>query len=876
MAQALCRRAFTGGSGRCRPLAGALCAVLALLGGAAALGLGAPAQAAGRYPAGVRPQLGGVALPETTFSECDDATALSLNPAGLGFTDRVDVRFYHSQPSARFGEGEALLVAARVLGPWALGLGFEFVRWPELDERVLRFDFGTALALSRTFSIGLGLHAFLSDRDPAVNDLVGLDLGFIGRPFPWWSIGVGVLDLNTPTLRGATVRRKYRFGSGFRLGTERAVLSADLRLEEGSWDADPALRLRLEPFAGIAVIGEATFMPRPDHFAVEAGVHLAFSLGYVGVTAGTFFSHAGGEGAYDGFSVGVRAGFPRERTVVRPGGRVAVLTLGGDAPELPSRGFLMPRRSAFGELLVALRALGDDPKAAGLLLKLRGFAPGWAQAEELRGVIAELRKAGKRVWVYAESADSREYSIAAAADRVFLHPGGGLRLQGFSATLTFYRGLLDKLGVEPQFVRIGRYKSYPETFVNERPSEALREARDNLYDVLYAELVRAIATGRALPEERVRALIDGGPYLAAAAAEAALADGVLYEDELADRVRQDLGPGAVLDEDYFRRRMKRTAWGPPALVAVVAIEGNLVDGKSLAIPWLGLRLAGGDTIVAALEKASKDPRVRGIILRVNTPGGDVLAADKIHRAVQLAAAKKPLVASFGDTAASAGYYFSAAAPRILSGAATLTGSIGIFTGKPVLTGLFDKLGIHRETFRRGRNADLLGFDRRWNDEDLALVESRIRALYDRFLQHVAAGRKMPVADVDAVGQGRVWAGSQALARRLVDAEGGFLKALDEVRAQAKLSARVPLELQFMPDDSWLSAWRGGAAGHVQALTAALTAPEAEFPLEVGPPVAVADSVPLPQEARDAVAALAPLFGAGGPVQSLLPVAFDFR
>ncbi len=745
----------------------------------------------------------GLRLSDRTVVEGDDSRALTWNPAGLGFLDGLDLQYVHTGlgGSQAVGGGDGVFLAAQLLGPLRIGTAYQFLIPPGGGTRDFRFTFGSALGLGRVVSFGFNLHRLTSDTDPTRDGLLSLDLGLMWRPLSWLALGASVSDLNTPRRSGGRLSRGYELGVGFRPGTERLVLGLEGRLDESARNGEGRFRISFAPLLGMTVGAALTMVPRRDSVEYMVESFLGLSLGYASAAGGMFLG--GGDSAtFDGFSVAVRASSRRAPALVRPRGQAVVVTLDGALPEGPRAGLFASPTPTFSEVVVALESLGSDSRVSAVLLELRGSSLGWAQTAELRRVLTGLRAGGKTVVVHALTLDSRQLLLAGAADHILLHPGGGVLPTGLRLTSTYLRAALDKLGVRAEFVAIGAYKSYPEMFTHKEPSEQSDEVRDAILDGLYEQLVAGLAAGREMAPEAVRALIDGGPLDAAAAVNRGLVDALAFEDELQPRISELVGRELRLRRDWFRPRAQESRWGAQPHIAVVTIEGTIIQGRSRSLPLPGMSFAGADTLRETLDALVADSSVKGILVRINSRGGNSLASERMHRAIAQAAQKKPLVVSFGDAAASGGYYAACGAPTVIAEASTLTGSIGIFAGKFVWSGLLTRLGVGREVRIRGAQADLMSPDRRWSDEQRALVERRLEALYDLFLERVAEGRQLSAEAVHEVAQGRVWLGAEALELGLVDRHGGVREGLFELAERAHMSG-LPAIAHY-PRRGWLA------------------------------------------------------------------------
>jgi protease-4 len=455
-----------------------------------------------------------------------------------------------------------------------------------------------------------------------------------------------------------------------------------------------------------------------------------------------------------------------------------------------------------------------DPGVSALWIELRSLRAGWATLQSLRSALVKARERGKKVLVFLEEADNGSAYLASAADRIVMAPAGAMHLVGLRAEVLFLRGALERARVEPEFVRLGEYKSATEPFTRTSLSPEARDALDAILDDLYDQFVIGIAEGRSLTPEQVRALIDAGPYRAGEAKEAGLLDAVLYEDEvegyLGEMIRAGGKKPAVVPADVYLRHARRSAPPagtrlPPPRVALLVAEGMIRGGARPA--RLGRGVASRP-FVEALREARDSSRISAIVLRVDSPGGSGLASDIIWREVLLAREKKPVVVSMGDVAASGGYYLSMPAHRIYAEPGSLTGSIGVIAGKFNLRGLYDLLGLAKETLDRGARAGVQSDYRPFTDEERAKLEREVQAYYDDFVDKAAQGRALPREKVESIARGRVWTGRQALARGLVDELGGLTEAVEGAKRRAGIPVAQPVHLEVFPKalPSLLAAW----------------------------------------------------------------------
>jgi protease-4 len=520
----------------------------------------------------------------------------------------------------------------------------------------------------------------------------------------------------------------------------------------------------------------------------------------------------------------------------RPIYNVLRIELSGDVPETaPEAGLAMLRGRGRSPdlltLLAGLRAAREDADLGVVLLDVHGLAAGWACIQSIRRALFALRAAGKRVWCYLPQPGMRDYYLASAADRVFLAPSALFDATGLASEVVFLKGALDKLGIEAQLARAGRFKSAAEPLTRTDLSPEHREMLDALLDDLYAQLASEIASARGVAEPDVRAALADGPLLAPEALRRRLVDALAYPDEIEQALEDRFGTPAPIDFTPYRRRralaLRRAALHAPA-VGLLAVTGAIVgDGMP---GGAGAKTGNWRTFRRELDAMARDRRLRAIVIRVDSPGGSGLASDLMWREIVQARRVKPVVVSMGDVAASGGYYLAAAADHVTAEAATLTGSIGVLAGKPVLRGLYAHLGVTKELVVRGnaaRHSDYVPLD----EVNLGRLRAEAEAFYEDFVGKVAAGRHLTPAVVHESAEGRVWTGRQALARGLVDALGGIEQALDEVKRRLGLppAARVALDRRPRARSFWPSRLvrllPGGAAADALDVLAPILAGE---------------------------------------------------
>ena len=473
----------------------------------------------------------------------------------------------------------------------------------------------------------------------------------------------------------------------------------------------------------------------------------------------------------------------------------------------------------------ALHRAADDPRVAGLIARVELPAAAAGPVQELREAVAAFT-AVKPSLAWAETyPGTLSYYLASAFGEVWMQPAGTVGLIGFATNALFLRNALDKAGIEAQFVARGEYKSAVNLFTQDRYTDAHREADTRLLESLRAQVWLAIADSRNIGQDALDGLADHAPLLRDIAVESGLIDRVGFRDEAYARIAELVGAKGISPESgdadgddgpprlYLSRYARATGPGGPArpsipgrgpksTIAVVTVAGPIVSGRGGSRLPFGSSNAGGDTIAAGLREAAHDDSVSAIVLRVDSPGGSVSASETIWREVKKARERgKPVVASMGAVAPSGGYYVSMGADAIVANPGTITGSIGVLTGKLVARDLKDRLGVGSDAVRTNANADAWSVNAPFTPEQHAQVEAEADLCYDDFVQRVAQGRHLSVEAVEAVARGRVWTGADALDHGLVDELGGLRAAVRRAKVLAGLDVDAKVRLVGYPGSS---------------------------------------------------------------------------
>ena len=463
--------------------------------------------------------------------------------------------------------------------------------------------------------------------------------------------------------------------------------------------------------------------------------------------------------------------------------------------------FVSERRLSVQELGERFDAIARDARVRGVVLHLRPVPMPMATLQDLRDLVSKLRVSGKRVTAWAPFYTTATYYIACACDEILLMPSGVVRPLGFASTGTFLADGLARVGIKADFIQISPYKSAADPLTKSTMSPELREQLTWLLESNHKELVSAVAESRGVDTDAAAKLIDGSPYNDNTAIAQHIVDGVLPEEQLPDHLGRGDTRAKLATWDEARRRlpMPRPTTGRGRYVAIMRIEGTILDGRSerlpikppIEVPLVGDDRAGDLSVVPLARQVAADKRAAAAVLFVNSRGGSATASEAMRQALALIAKRKPLVIAMGPVAGSGGYLVATPGQWIVARPGTLTGSIGVLTGKLVTGGLFSKLLVNRETVAFGRHITLEGDDDPFTDEERRIVQDEIDRIYELFLESVASSRHMTRDEVHPIAAGRVWTGSQAFERKLVDELGGLGAAVRKARALAGLPEATP-------------------------------------------------------------------------------------
>jgi protease-4 len=477
---------------------------------------------------------------------------------------------------------------------------------------------------------------------------------------------------------------------------------------------------------------------------------------------------------------------------------VLSIRIEGEVPEQPQDSFrdlLAGPTTTVTDITEAIDRARTDPHITGLEVRVSETSMNMGKIQEVRDGIRAFNRAGKFSVAYLDFATDTSYYLASACQTICLLPKSEFYIRGLMASTTFLRGTFDKLGIYPDFFHIGEYKNATNVYTEKKYTPAHREATQALVDDWYHEFLRGVAEARGLKPEDVEKMVAAGPFNSDAVPAMHLVDRAAYWDDARKLVEQkNQGHDRRINVHTY---LDRTGKESGTRLAVIYAAGTIMPGRSGDSP-LGDEVLGSDTIAEQFRRAREDDSVRAVVLRVDSPGGVAFASEVIRHELELTKRTKPVVVSMSDVAASGGYWIAMSANRIIAEPGTITGSIGVLTGKFNILGLYEKLGMSKDFVTTTENSTLDYSFQNFTPAQREIVMKNMRTIYSDFLQGVAAGRHMKVEDVDKIAQGRVWTGERAKQLGLVDELGGLHTALARARQLAKIPADARVSLVFLP------------------------------------------------------------------------------
>ncbi len=736
-------------------------------------------------------------IPPSSVATIDNVFAMRLNPAGLVINNGFQFGLVGTLNKGLNERASYYLSAGGDGG----ASGFAFHKFHDL----YRYQYVLSTELTRGGYAGIGID-FGKQMYPEYS------LGLTIRPARFVSLGGAIFNMTENNSRDAG----YRAGLGIRPFGQWLTLSGDAifnyNLNSSKYETDWEALLSARIVDGVTLKGFYDLRVDPmdanktySTVGISVGINIKHhSVEGASEVSGDDGAYANGIGAYHYTSSSMRSIF----SPVKP---TKFVLMEFDGPLMEEE----PRFSFFGSLIrvrtvteftLQLQKYSKRKDLAGIVLYMKNPEGGPAKFEEIRQAIQRFQNSGKKVYVYFDNASNLQYYLASVADRVIMNPSGQVWLTGISTQLMYVKNLFDKLGIKANVVHIGKYKSARDMFTQDSTTSANAEQINAYLDDLYEVLTRDIANSRGMNQDSLKALIDRGPFVAQTALKSGLVDKLMYHDELKKLVEGE-GPNKkyrmVTERIYNQMGDWQYTWEPPITdkIALIYAVGSITTGKSRRSPFTGAGSMGSETIASAIRAARKDHQVKAIVLRVDSPGGSALASDIIWREVQLTTTgkhAKPFIVSMGDVAASGGYYIAMGADSILADANTLSGSIGVLAGSFSVKDMFDKIGIHTDTFKRGDRSDFLSATHNMTEDERQKLFDLISDMYGIFVNKAAEGRGLEPDSIDALGRGRIYSGTDAEAVGLVDKVAGLHEALQIAQKAAGIPLDKEVKLDYYP------------------------------------------------------------------------------
>jgi protease-4 len=716
------------------------------------------------------------------LANSDNIFALYANPAGLGTGRGMQMLVSRGYNSNEFIDDFSFNVNLGHLGfmyqndvyfrRYTLGMGFKLNKWTKAG-----------------FSYGWNTIGYLKD---------GLSLGLLVRPIKFISLGFTGNFINNPKHRNPD----YVTGLSIRPFNNRFTLSMDYILKENKLHSYLKktrwrINIDIEPFNGIFLKG---------HYNKDyAGIGLGLALNHMRLGGYNFVDQ---DQRFERGKAYIHLSSQYFRTIIgKKKPKYVKIKISGPIIEENRRQGIFARKQLtiynFGQMLKEMKM---DDSVEGVLLYIDGLRAGMAKIEELSALLDEFRSSGKKVYIYAEYLSNLEFYLATSSDQIILNPAGYLELTGFQFSAIFLKRLLDKLGIVAELESIKEYKTAADMLTLDSISVYHREVINSFADQFFNQLITQISKKRNLDRQKVKEIIDHGPYSAEKASDLGLIDRVMYQDELKNFIEEENRCKYVTYNLYRKMKPYDYDWdiAPATRMAIIYATGTITRGENKDDMFIGNTM-GCESIAEAIRTARENPAVKVIILRIDSGGGLALASEIIWREVELTTSgknKKPVIVSMSDVAASGGYFIACAADEIYADPLTTTGSIGVIAGKMNVKELFVKIGINIEHIKRGEHAGIFSSSRGFTPGEKEKIVEETKEIYKRFISKVAQGRSMTTEQVNEIGRGRIWTGDDALKNGLIDGIAGLYDVIKLAEKKAGIKEGAPYSIMILPKYRW--------------------------------------------------------------------------
>jgi len=760
------------------------------------------------YAALAVPQLDNPILPVDSVATTEDTVSLFNNPAGLSHHPN-QFSFFYGWLGDNTSNSFSSIAAFSFLT-----LGYDSMDFYDatLNKNVdlKRFSLAYSSYIYKPiFSWGFNNTWFFSDNS-TYDNLSNLSFGLQARPFRILAAGLSFKNINQPAYNGKDLETRVIAGLALRPLGKFITLAADFELLGYNAQDQIPIQLSVKTILPMNVFVHSKYELQSKDFTINIGWE-AQNLRMQYATSTNNFNNNIKNNQLQNHLLGLT--FSNETFSNRTFGKKYLeIVFNEEIKERKTDSFLFPSKSyTVYELVNGIDQAAEDPGIKGILLKIENARGGFGKIQEIRNALIRFKKKGKKIIAFSASPGNREYYLASVANHIVVPESGTVSIIGLKAELFFFKDLLEKIGVEADFIAVGEYKSAMEMFMKKEPSAANREAIQSLLGSLSSSLIRDIAKARKLSENKVKELIDIGFISAQRAKNEKLIDGNMFYTDLKKEISEGdpkkkklkFEAGDLISaRGYFNRKLYIRDWGPRTTIAILHIGGAIVSGKSDSGGIFSEFTTGADTIEETVDWIAGQSNIEGIILRVDSPGGSGLASDIIWNSLKkLKKKKKKIYVSFSDVAASGGYYVACAGDAIFANEGTITGSIGVFGGKFSLKGLYQKLGINKTIIRQAKHAAIFTEADRFTDSERLLMREHLKEFYELFLKRVSTSRNKTRDETHKIAKGRVWTGSQAKKNGLVDHIGGLALALEMMKTALKIPPKYPVQIIHLPEQS---------------------------------------------------------------------------
>lgn len=664
------------------------------------------------------------------------------------------------------------------------------------SSRTKVFTFGKGVFLGNTLGFGLN-YSFSSSRFDKYDRYRSFSCGFLLRPIDYISIGFTARDINSPEIGGEDVRRSEIYSLSVRPFVDFITLSADAKREAGEkFDSSDIILSAHMRLYGIS------FFASGDKENVTIGLSIPFGLHYSQSSTIFLDGYMNRADSVSSSALGISISGEKSSSALTNSRRFLEITLKDKINETETEQLFRDRKIAFYDILDSVKKGSEDSSINGILLRIDSAGLGFAQIQELREELKRFRSTGKRVCAVLTVSGNREYYLASASDEIFFSPSSSFTLTGLSAEVFFFKNILDKTGIRFESVRKGQYKSFNEPFTREHMSEEYRNNLTSLLKDLNEQYLTDIIKDRNISRQKIEDLFSKGTMSPEEARSAGFIDEIEYPGEAANKIKDRQGIlFTVKLDDYRNEEECNFKWGPVPEIAVIYVTGSIIRGDSAGISGFTSEATSDETYRDALEEAFSRFTVKAVVIRIDSGGGSALASDLMWNYLMEMKKKykKPVVFSFGNTAASGGYYIACTGDRIFCSRASVTGSIGVVSGKLSLKGLYEKLGINKDIIKMSEFADIYSESKDLTERERLVLQKDVDYIYRLFTDKVKTARDFSDDDILEKAEGRVFTGSQAGAGNLIDSVGGLIPALSFAREAADI--RSSFNVIHLPERS---------------------------------------------------------------------------